>query len=163
MISRGITFVAERRENWNIEKDLLYILIRWLNYANGYDGAWVECFRKTVSKLNFQWNSLRLYRIFRSWTVAKHAYPRGKETGGLGKTLKEKRTMEETYEYGELVTFKPPPDVSNADVLLFRPKEDANYIEQDRTLFSLDRVRLLYTRVKRVMAGCLVKILFLWR
>lgn len=27
--------------------------------------------------------------------------------GGLEKTLKERRTMEATYEYGEPVTFKP--------------------------------------------------------
>ena len=49
--------------------------------------------------------------------VAKHTYL-GKEwnRGRLAKTLKEKRTMEETYEYGELVTFERHPlsDVSNA-------------------------------------------------
>lgn len=77
--------------------------------------------------------------------------------GGLEKTLKERRTMEATYEYGEPVTFKPLRRVFYGDVLPFRPKEDETklYRERDRTPFTF------FDRVKRVTGGCFVEILSL--
>lgn len=76
-------------------------------------------FEKLTSRLNFKGNYLYticvcvyvLVRVnlsnggllLRNTLILKE-----EETwGGLEKTLKERRTMEATYEYGEPVTFKP--------------------------------------------------------
>lgn len=116
-----------------------------------------------TSRLNFKRN-LYIYNVCVYTNLSNELLLRNtlilkeEETwGGLEKTLKERRTMEATYEYGEPVTFKPLRRVFYGDVLPFRPKEDETklYRERDRTPFTF------FDRVKRVTGGCFVEILSL--
>lgn len=109
----------KERTKKTIGKDSISLLIRRLNYAE--DLAKIcQCFRKAHVKTEFQ-GKLFIYNmcmcvymlvranlsngglLLRNTLILKE-----EETwGGLEKTLKERRTMEATYEYGEPVTFKP--------------------------------------------------------
>ena len=104
----------ERKEE-TIGKNSISLLIRWLNYAE--DLAKIcQCFRKAHVR-NFKGNYVYMYnaricvyvyeQIFRTagCCCETHLSLRKKKPGE--KTLKERRTMDATYEYGEPVTFKP--------------------------------------------------------